>query len=217
MIYLYAIIESTAGVPACTGLEDAPLQLAGSTMVAALYSTHQQLDPRPQPEQLWRHEQVVEAAMKSGPALPARFGTIFADDQALRGALERDGDHLRRQLERMRGCVELAVRVGLPNGHEPTPRDGRAYVEAKLNQQRRQQAIVNQTLAPLAELAVGARSRADTPSEREEVCASYLVRSDWVERFAEEVKRLAADNPELWLSCTGPWPPYSFVELEEAA
>jgi len=82
---------------------------------------------------------------------------------------------------------------------------------------RRQQTIVRDTLAPLAELAVRAHSSEDTRSGPDEVCASYLVRSDWVERFAEEVKRLAARNPELWLSCTGPWPPYSFVELEEAA
>jgi hypothetical protein len=217
VIYLYAITEATAELPACAGLEDAALRLASTAEVAGLYSIHERIEPRPQPELLWRHEQVVEAAMKSGPALPARFGTTFPDDQALRLALERDGEHLRRQLERMRGCVELAVRVGLPGKRDSTPSDGRTYLEDKLARHRRHQTIVRETLAPLAELAEHARSSESSRSEGEEVCASYLVRSDWVERFAEEVRRLAASNPELWLSCTGPWPPYSFVELEEAA
>jgi hypothetical protein len=54
-------------------------------------------------------------------------------------------------------------------------------------------------------------------SQGEVVCASYLVPSDGVERFAEQVRVVADRHPELWLSCTGPWPPYSFVELEVAA
>ena len=51
----------------------------------------------------------------------------------------------------------------------------------------------------------------------EVVCASYLVPTDGVERFAEQVRTVADRHPELWLSCTGPWPPYSFVELQVAA
>ena len=41
---------------------------------------------------------------------------------------------------------------------------------------------------------------------------SYLVRTPDVQRFSGEVSRLALAHPELALSCTGPWAPYSFVE-----
>lgn len=215
MIYLYAITDLGARVPEVVGLDDAPLQLARGSAVAAIYSGHDRLDPSPQPETLWRHEQVVEAAMEAGPALPARFGTTFSDEQALGGALERDAPRLREQLERLRGCVELAVRVGLPEAPETHPANGRAYVEAKLAQQHRYEGVARDALAPLGELAMSARTQ-PSRSGGEEVCASYLIPRASVDRFVEEVRALVTEQPDLALSLTGPWPPYSFVELEPA-
>jgi len=218
VIYLYAITEADAAVPDCRGLEDAELRLAPAREVAGLYSTHRSLEVRPQPEALWRHDQVVEAAMAAGPALPARFGTTFAAGDALTSALEREHDRLRDQLERVRGCVELAVRVGLAEraAIEPAPEGGREYVERKLARRRRQQALARETLSPLGEVAVRARHE-EGRSEDEVIRASYLVRADEVDRFSERVTLLAERNPQLWLSCTGPWPPYSFAGFEEAA
>jgi hypothetical protein len=216
VIYLYAITEGGAVVPPGNGLQDAELRLARSAEVTGIYSEHEELEPRPRPDALWRHEHVIEEAMKSGPALPARFGTTFEDESALRAELERHGEALRAQLERLRGCVELAVRVGLTDAEASPVRDGRAYVETRLTRRRTQQEIVRETLAPLGEFAVHARTE-EARSQGEVVCASYLVPSDGVQRFAEQVRAIADRHPELWLSCTGPWPPYSFVELEVAA
>lgn len=211
MIYLYAITESSAPVPAFTGLDGAPLHLARSSKVAGLYSRHDQIEPAVAPGVLWRHEQVVEAAMKHGPTLPVRFGTTFTEDDALMRALESDGERLHRQLERVRGCVELAVRVGVADTEEPAPVDGRRYVEAKLAGRREREAA-ERTLAPLAGLAVSARS-SESQGQRGVICGSYLVHANGVERFTDEVRLLQRQNPELALSCTGPWPPYSFVEV----
>jgi hypothetical protein len=41
--------------------------------------------------------------------------------------------------------------------------------------------------------------------------ASYLVESDQVDEFAALVRDLQQTNPDLTVSCTGPWAPYSFV------
>jgi len=218
VIYLYAIIERLARAPACVGLNNGEVLAARASEVAGIYSRHEQIEARPEPAVLWRHEQVVEAAMGTGPALPVRFGTTFADENALLSSLEREGQRLSQRLDRVRGCVELAIRVGQAEARprEQPPRDGRAYVESKLDRLRRRQAIVRDTLRPLGDLAVET-SHADGGSESEVVCASYLVESDQVDRFSESVTHLAERNPRLWLSCTGPWPPYSFSGLEEAA
>jgi hypothetical protein len=217
VIYLYAIIETPSEVPACAGFDDAPLRAVESANVAALYSEHQALEPRTEAEMLWRHEQVVEAAMEQGPALPVRFGTTFADVEALCLVLEREGDRLGRQLRRVTGCVELAVRVGMPERRERPSNDGRSYVEAGLARRKRHQTIVQRVLAPLAELAVGVRGREEGGVEGNVIRASYLVPTDSVARFADEVRLLSDRTPDVWLSCTGPWPPYSFVGLEDAA
>jgi hypothetical protein len=160
---------------------------------------------------LWHHDQVVEAAMASGPVLPARFGTTFANASELDSALEHNEARLRRQLERLRGCVELAVRVSVPASRTASPSDGQAYVRAQLARRRRRQALIDQAIVPLARHAV----RSHTPgrdSDTTTLTASFLVRLGQVDEFADRVRRLAEHHSELAFSCTGPWPPYSFAE-----
>ena len=41
--------------------------------------------------------------------------------------------------------------------------------------------------------------------------AAYLVRADDVPAFAARVREIQHEHEDLDLSCTGPWPPYSFV------
>lgn len=218
MIYLYAITGTDAGVPDSAGLEDAEVRLARASEVAGLYSTHERIELRTRPDDLWRHEQVVEAAMEAGPTLPARFGTTFCDHDGLMASLEREGGRLQERLQRIAGCVELAVRVGLVETapSRPTADDGRGYLEAKLTRRHFERSLVRDTLGPLITLSVRARHE-EGATEQEAVRASYLVPSDRVDRFSEEVTLVAERNPHLWLSCTGPWPPYSFAALEDAA
>lgn len=218
MIYLYAITDREAAAPATLGLVEKEVQLVKAPEAAGLYSSHQQLEIRAQADMLWRHEQVVEAAMEAAPTLPVRFGTTFENKATLLSLLTREGARLRRQLDAVRGCVELAVRVGLAEAgpDAAASKDGRGYLEAKLVKRHRQEAIVRDALGPLRDWAVRER-HAEGRSDSEMICASYLVRSDQVNRFSEQVTLVAERNPELWLSCTGPWPPYSFATAEEAA
>ncbi len=148
--------------------------------------------------------------MSGGPVLPARFASTFPDPGALALALGREEADLRRQLEEVRGCVELAVRLSLPTSDRPEPRDGREYLTARLVQRHESRTAVEQTLEPLAEHAVRSR-RGAMNEDSGALTASYLVRAGEVEEFAERVRRLAERHAEFSLSCTGPWPPYSFV------
>jgi hypothetical protein len=67
-------------------------------------------------------------------------------------------------------------------------------------------------LVPLAGLA--AATSLSRPGAEPVVKASYLVAAGEVERFARAVHRLQERNPEVSLSWTGPWAPYSFVDGE---
>jgi len=181
--------------------------------VGVLYSHHDQAELQPDAELVWRHDAVIEAAMERGPALPVRFGTTLPDTEALVSALEPAAPRLRRQLEHVRGCVELAVRVGLPTPTRETPRDGREYVQLRLSDHRTIRTAAEQTLVPLDELAVCSRH---ATGDAATLKASYLVREDDVRRFADAVRALGDRHGEFSLSCTGPWPPYSFVGKEAA-
>ncbi|HEU6453635.1 MAG TPA: GvpL/GvpF family gas vesicle protein [Gemmatimonadaceae bacterium] len=69
-------------------------------------------------EQVQLHDHVVRAALAKETPLPARFGQSFAGDSALRRALEARVDLLVRSLERVRGGVEMTVRILLPKSKD---------------------------------------------------------------------------------------------------
>lgn len=213
MIYLYAVTEPDAGAPQLEGLDDRPLRSIAHLDVAGLCSEHPPRSFRPDTEAICRHEDVVEAAMRLGPVLPARFGTTFAGTAGLLDALGGEQAGLRRRLERVRGCVELAVRVELPATAPASADDGLAYLRTKLMRRQERAAVADRALAPLSWHAV----RTEIPghdAESSTLRASYLVREDRVPRFAEEVRALADRHSDLSFSCTGPWAPYSFVGEE---
>jgi hypothetical protein len=86
-------------------------------------------------------------------------------------------------------------------------------METRLARRQERAAAVEQTLVPLKTYALGSRTTR-VASDGGDLTASYLVRVCEVECFADRVSALARAQPELSLSCTGPWPPYSFVEDE---
>ncbi|MFL5821900.1 MAG: GvpL/GvpF family gas vesicle protein [Solirubrobacteraceae bacterium] len=215
MIYLYAITGPLTEPPEEQGLAGAPLETVGVGSLTAVYSSHEQLELRPDVESAWAHEHAVEAVMSSQTVLPARFGTTFPGLDELRDALIPHADALERRLEELEGCVELAVRIDPLIPIDGQMADGRQYLMEKLFAQRRREALAESALACLMEFAVASRV-APTPSSGETVSISYLVQTREVRRFSRAVARLQTRWPEFALSCTGPWAPYSFVTDEPA-
>jgi Gas vesicle synthesis protein GvpL/GvpF len=174
-VYVYAIVEGS-------GTEVDGVQTLARDGIAAVFKPVDEPPPATAEEML-AHERVVEDLMRERALLPARFGTTLPDEAALAALLERDAATFRQLLGRVRGCVELSVRV-----------HGDVDAAAEL-------------VRPLADLA---RDNVITRGDGA-LAAAYLVPSDGVRAFAEEARRLQDARPELDLSLTGPWPPYSFV------
>src|SRR5687767_9062452 len=79
----------------------------------------------PSAENLWQHESVVESVMRRCEAvLPVRFGMTFGDEVALEDTIARHGAVLATGLERVRGCVEMGVRVVSRLGRSNVSADG---------------------------------------------------------------------------------------------
>jgi Gas vesicle synthesis protein GvpL/GvpF len=212
VIYLYALTEAVPPAADWAGLDDAPLCLLELGGVSAVYSEHDELELGPEPDALWRHDQVVERVMGSGSTLPVRFGTTFTHLDAMLAAIEPGLPAIRSRLDQVRDCVELAVRAAIPASQSEPPESGRAYLESRLEITRRREAVARRVLAPLGKLAVSMREL--RRSRAAVISASFLVRVRDVESFAAEVRSLQ-QHGEGSLSCTGPWPPYSFANLEE--
>jgi Gas vesicle synthesis protein GvpL/GvpF len=158
-------------------------------------------------DRLWRHEELVEALMEDRDLLPARYGSRFPDEAAARSALAERHDELVAALERVRGAVELSLRVLGDEPERPALGSGAEYMRAKARSTGSARAV-HERLAGLARGAVTRRP----PARAELLRAAYLVDRGAVTRFAARVAELQLEHRELQLLCTGPWPPYSFAE-----
>jgi hypothetical protein len=186
VIELYAITDHSA--PPLPEL--APLRLVVTGELAAVFALAN--DEEPTPDSLWRHEEIVEALMADRDLLPVRYGTRFADEQTAAGAVASRAADLTAALDRVRGAVELSLRV--LDTREPPTDDALETIHA-----------------PLAELSRATAQR-PTRAPSELLRSAYLVDRDGVVPFADLVGRLQAAHPDLRLLCTGPWPAYSFAE-----
>jgi hypothetical protein len=227
VIWVYAIGERPDLAPPASalGLDGAPLEGVREGGLLAVVSRHAAAPGMPAIDALWAHEHVVESLMTDRAVLPMRFGSRLPDEAALRRALAGRHDDLLSVLDGVRGRVELAVRAlsadgtsgadlpvpavsGVVNGHDR----GREYVRTKLELRNRAEAAGAALHAPLAALAA-AESRRPGRGPAELLRASYLVERPLVAKFRALVQRLQREHREAAMLCTGPWPPYSFVEV----
>ena len=214
MIYLYAIADGRPPAFSSAGIAGARVESTEAAGLCAVWSSHaDEADLAATPSALWAHEAVADELLQSAAVLPLRFGTTLSDEHAIRELLERDEQRFRKLLDRVRGHVELAVRVAVPETVPERPADGAAYVNARVASRQAREAAARVVLAPLEAVASASAQRHD---DAPVIRASYLVRPSEVEHFTSTVRRLQDAHPQLTLSCTGPWAPYSFVTEERA-
>jgi Gas vesicle synthesis protein GvpL/GvpF len=215
MLYLYAFSPHPTKLPRTPGIAEAAVAAESFDGIDAVVSVLEAVAVEPSEESVLAHARVVdELAASNDAVVPARFGRGFADRDSLRAAvLERLAD-LEAALERVRGCVELGLRVFAPAGHEAvTPASGREYMVGLLERSRRDERVAEELHAPLAAIAREAtKSLRATPKLL--LSAAYLVPRADVVRFREAVQAQQEEHVDLSLACTGPWPPYSFATAE---
>lgn len=228
-LYLYAIVDRTdQGLPDLAGIGDAALlSLSAGELLAVVSPVSAGQVPLTRAN-LLRHEAVVEALMPGRGVLPVRFGTT-GSQQGLSEALARHGETFTHTLERVRGRVELALRVfdaGPTEAPVARPRaaqvaSGREYIQALLtadqHESRRRVAAealterITAALTPLADAVIQER-----PAQPKLLMkAAFLLPPERVALMRERIAGLQKDCPTLAFLATGPWPAYSFTELEQ--
>jgi hypothetical protein len=210
VIEVYAIADHRGPrLPDVAGLREVPV--AGLALLCAAAGPDEV-----SPEALWRHEEVVEALMEDRDLLPVRYGSRFIDEAAAARAVEPRRDDLMAALERVRGAVELSLRViaveeRAEGGGATAAASGVEYLRDRARLAAAQDSVIQAIHEPLSLLARASVVRRPRDSS-ERLRSAYLVSRDAVETFAAGVGRLQEASPALRLLCTGPWPPYSFAE-----
>jgi hypothetical protein len=165
-------------------------------------------------ENVLAHARVVDAlAAATDAVLPVRFGRGFRDRDDLEAAVTRLEGELEDRLDEVGGCVEIGLHVAAPAQHAEPAGSGRDYMQHRLRDLARADALAADIHAPLAERARAAtrgRSAGTTALLR----AAYLVPAAEVDAFRTAVDEAQRRHSELSFACTGPWPPYSFAVIE---
>jgi hypothetical protein len=148
-------------------------------------------------------EDLLETLMEERDLLPVQFGASVQDEQSAERILVDRHDELAAALDRVRGAVELALRVRAVGETRAVHANGRDYLAARRTSSDAAQRL-HERLEAMARSAV-------TRSGSDLFRASYLVDKDAVPAFVAEVGRAQDACSELLLLCTGPWPPFSFA------
>ncbi|MGW4021600.1 GvpL/GvpF family gas vesicle protein [Streptomyces sp. NPDC005009] len=234
-LYVYGITPAGVRTPRTPGVDGAPVRLlAESGLCAAVSDAPAKL--RPRRRDLLAHQAVLDELAAQGPLLPMRFAVLSPEPDALLSQLRSDAAHLAKQLDGVRGCVELNVKGAVVPGcfadlvrrdehlrelarrtrrrpdYEANVRLGEALARAVRREAWRAAREVLAQLTPLAVRTVRG------PTDGEHVLStSFLLRSADERRFREVVAARARDHGDrLALSVTGPLPCYSFVDPRPA-
>jgi Gas vesicle synthesis protein GvpL/GvpF len=185
------------------------------------------------------HERVLEALFAAGTVLPMRFGTVAADDEAVKAELASHAKPYRELLSRLKGKVEVnvkavhregpvlrelllgsqelrthseALRASGGGSHQDKVALGEK-LSAALEDRRSQDA--EQVVAELRRHASAVQL--GPPVDGCFVNVSFLLGTTGREDFEAALSRLRQELSELAeIRVYGPLPPYSFLASSEA-
>lgn len=222
--YLYCIIPAGYDAPAASrlGLDAAPVREVCANGLAAWVSHVPDMVVVPSVSRVRAHDDVVRDAMARATPVPARFGQVLADDSDVAALLSERRESLLESLERVRGCVEMTVRVLLA-GHGaapgPAPREsGSAYMRWVRERQHVREAVSAQAeflrrgLARAVEEAGVVREirwATVAPGARS-LEAAHLVPRMLIDRHREVVRTAVERDHRMKVMLSGPWAPYTF-------
>ena len=213
-VFVYGIVEADGTAVIGTGLEDRPLRSVADGPFMAVVTDHDDPGPEPETAALHAYERTLQSLMESRAILPAQFGRVLADDDAVRAMLCRRRRGLLAKLEGVRGAVELGLHARRQSGTDPSPdprwESGVAYLRDRL-ETRQSARLLAHELDPLSALARSSR-RALVPQPDLPVLHAYLVDRGRVGEFVALVEELGGCLDGVELVCTGPCPPYSFTD-----
>ncbi len=196
--------------------------------LAVIVSEHTPEDAARLDQQSQRdHARVVaegfrRTCLEQSTVLPFRFGTTFADDDALRRSVRSNQRHFQANVERLRGKAEMHLKVLIddtcPGNSLRDMTVGQQYLtslrESATRQRERQSKAralsvqVHRMFLPLAEEITCKRME----SGKMLLDIAHLIDGRTVERYQNKYSSAMQTMKECRMQLSGPWPPYHFVQ-----
>jgi hypothetical protein len=227
-IYAYCLAEDLHTLDnSASGISSAPVRLLEIDNLAVLVS-EANIDAVPvTKENALAHAAVVRSVLDQTTPLPFRFGTLVTEQQ-LRSYVSARKPALEKKLAHVRGCVEMSIKIiwEISGGKETDTADvepqgaGTTFLTEKRreilgDEQRGKEAA---EIADWLRAAVSGLTRDEQvtlrPSERLLLSAAHLVERTSMVRYRAQLGEARKNRPELHFLLSGPWPPYSFANIE---
>jgi len=210
--------------------------------ISALVSIVDKNHFEPNEKNVFTHEAVIEEMMNNNQAvLPMRFATVLNNKREIKEILRKHYREFVNNLEKVKGAVELGVKVfweaermkkkakiiadkrvkkiekkmagKLPGQKYLLKKTKNYFLEEGLEQEAEKLAkAINQRLSRHAR---DSRLK-KLATEGLALNASYLVPKENYQDFENEVAKMQKENKNLKFLFSGPWPPYNFIEVKVA-
>lgn len=225
-LYAYCLAEdldTLAHSP--PGIAGAPVKLQKIENLAVLLS-ETDLEAVPvTKENALAHAAVVRSILDETTPLPFRFGTLVTEQQ-LGNYVSARKPALEKKLTHVRGCIEMSVKIiwDAPSSKSTTNAEplgtGTSFLTAKQReifggeQRAKQAAEISDWLRGQVNGLTRDEQVTVRPSERLLLSAAHLVERVNIERYRAQLGDARNNRPELHFLVSGPWPPYSFANIE---
>lgn len=176
------------------------------------------------------HAAVVRSILDRTTPLPFRFGTLVTEQQ-LRNYVSARKPALDAKLALVRGCVEMSVKIIreisqiVQSGLVESDQDNKQGTGAAFLAEKRRELLggelmeaeasrISAWLQEIVADSIRAEQINLRPTERLVLAAAHLVERDKIRQYREKIAEARKDRPKLHFLFSGPWPPYSFANIE---
>ena len=228
-LYVYCVAEDIDVLEDLPlGISGAPVRLLKTKDISVLVSDLDADVVQVTRENALAHATVVRSILARTTPLPFRFGTLVTEQQ-LTSYLSARKPALEARLAEVRGCIEMSVKIiWESSGQEPKPQpgdpDNQGAGASFLLQKRREILGGERSAADAAAISTWLHEKVSglirdeqvtlRPSQRLVLAASHLVERSKIRQYREKVAEIRQDRLDLHFLVSGPWPPYSFANIE---
>jgi len=226
-LYVYCLADDIEALddPA-RGISGAPVRLLKTHDFSVLVSDLDADVVQVTGENALAHAAVVRSILDRTTPLPFRFGTLVTEQQLVNYLSSRK-PALETKLAHVRGCVEMSVKIiQEPAAQESAPDENvnQGAGTSFLAQKRREILGGGQSAAEATRIStwlhdkISGLIRAEQvtlrPTEKLILAAAHLVERAKVKKYRENMAEACQSRPDLHFLLSGPWPPYSFANIE---
>jgi hypothetical protein len=228
-LYLYSLAEKIDSLAApVSGIAGARVDLINLEDFSLLASEFEgDSTPLVTRDNVLAHAAVVSSVLNQTTPLPFRFGTVLSEEH-LRSYLTSHEAALEAKLSQVRGCVEMSVKIIWNMDQEENKESAEGGSEgpgAKFLKEKQREILgserrteqANQVAAWLREQIGSYLQQENTslcPTDKLIVAAAHLIRREQLTEYRDRLAEARKTRPELHFLVSGPWPPYTFSNIE---